>query len=307
MMQRQANQSAAVAELRDAGKTFGKVRALHGVSLAVGQGETVALLGPNGAGKTTAISLLLGLRRPTSGSALLFGRDPRDLASRLRTGVMLQESGVPDTLKVGEVVELFRRLYPQPLGVAETLAAAGLESKATALVTGLSGGQKQRLYFALSIVGDPDLLFLDEPTVGLDVEARQVFWSYINGLVDRGKTIVLTTHYLEEADALANRIVVIDRGHVIAEGTPAAIKARVGGKTVRFRAAGLDEGRVAALSGVGGVRRTGDKFEFYTLQPEDALGRLFAARVALSELEVVGAGLEEAFLAITREQEGVAA
>jgi ABC-2 type transport system ATP-binding protein len=306
-MLRQGNQSTSAAELRDAVKTIGKDRALNGVSLTEGQGETVALLGPNGAGKTTAISLMLGLRRPTAGSALLFGRDPRDLASRLRTGVMLQESGVPDTLKVGEVVELFRRLYPQPLGVAETLAAAGLESKATALVTGLSGGQKQRLYFALSIVGDPDLLFLDEPTVGLDVEARQVFWSYIDGLVGRGKTIVLTTHYLEEADALANRIVVIDRGRVIAEGTPAAIKARVGGKTVRFRATGLDEGRVAALTDVGGVRRTADKFEFYTLQPEEALGRLFAAGVQLSELEVVGAGLEEAFLAITREQEGVAA
>ena len=303
----QRDHAAPAAELRAASKTFGKARALNGVSLTVGQGETVALLGPNGAGKTTAISLMLGLRRPTSGGALLFGRDPRDLASRLRTGVMLQESGVPDTLKVGEVIALFRRLYPQSLTVEAALAAAGLESKATALVTGLSGGQKQRLYFALSIVGDPDLLFLDEPTVGLDVEARQVFWSYINGLVDRGKTIVLTTHYLEEADALADRIVVIDRGHVIAEGTPAAIKARVGGKTVRFRAAGLDEGRVAALSGVGGVRRTGDMYEFYTLRPEDALGRLIAARVAMSDLEVVSAGLEEAFLAITREQEGVAA
>ncbi len=148
-MVNQLGQAAPAAELRDASKTFGKVRALNGVSLTVGQGETVALLGPNGAGKTTAISLMLGLRRPTSGSAMLFGRDPRDLASRLRTGVMLQESGVPDTLKVGEVVELFRRLYPQPLTVAEALAAAGLESKATAQVTGLSGGQKQRLYFAL--------------------------------------------------------------------------------------------------------------------------------------------------------------
>jgi ABC-2 type transport system ATP-binding protein len=298
-------QTAPVAELRDAAKTFGTVKALQGVSLTVGPGETVALLGPNGAGKTTAIALMLGLRRSTAGRAALFGRAPRDTASRLRTGVMLQESGVPDTLRVGEVLALFRRFYPRPLTVAAALSAAGLDGKATALVGGLSGGQRQRLYFALAIVGDPDLLFLDEPTVGLDVASRQVFWSYINGLVERGKTIVLTTHYLEEADALADRIVVIDRGHVIAEGTPAAIKARVGGKTVRFRAAGLDEGRVATLAGVGGVRRTGDTFEFYTLQPADALGRLFAAGVALSELDVVGAGLEEAFLAITREQEGV--
>ena len=303
--QREATMPAAA--LRDAVKTFGTVRALQGVSLTVGQGETVALLGPNGAGKTTAIALMLGLRRPTAGSAKLFGRDPRDRASRLRTGVMLQESGVPDTLKVGEVVELFRRLYPQPLTVEAALAAAGLERKATALVTGLSGGQKQRLYFALAIVGDPDLLFLDEPTVGLDVEARQVFWSYIDGLVGRGTTIVLTTHYLEEADALANRIVVIDRGRVIAEGTPAAIKARVGGKTVRFRSSDLDEGRLALLTEVRDARRSGDKLEFYTLQPEAALSRLFAAGIDLRELEVVGAGLDEAFLAITREQEGVAA
>jgi ABC-2 type transport system ATP-binding protein len=306
-MVNQREQTAPAAELRDAAKTFGKVRALQGVNLTVEQGEKVALLGPNGAGKTTAISLMLGMRRPTAGSAALFGRDPRDLASRLRTGVMLQESGVPDTLKVGEVIELFRRLYPRPLTVEAALAAAGLESKATALVTGLSGGQRQRLYFALAIVGDPDLLFLDEPTVGLDVEARQVFWSYINGLVGRGKTIVLTTHYLEEADALADRIVVIDRGRVIAEGSPAAIKARVGGKTVRFRAVNLDERRLGSLTDVSGARRSGDKFEFYTLQPEAALARLFAAGIDLSELEVVGAGLEEAFLAITREQEGVAA
>ena len=295
------------AELHDATKAFGPVQALKGVSLAVQQGETLALLGPNGAGKTTAISLMLGLRRPTTGRAALFGRDPREHASRLRVGVMLQESGVPETLKVGEVVELFRRLYPAPLSVEEALVAAGLESKATALSGALSGGQKQRLYFAVAIVGDPDLLFLDEPTVGLDVEARQVFWSYIGGLVGRGKTIVLTTHYLEEADALADRIVVIDGGRVLVEGTPSAIKARVGGKTVRFRAAGLDEARVATLGGVGGVRRTGDRFEFYTLRPEEALARIFAAGVELRELEVVGAGLEEAFLAVTREREGVAA
>ncbi len=305
-MLRQVTQTAPVAELRDATKTFGTVQALKGVSLAVQPGETLALLGPNGAGKTTALSLLLGLRRPTSGSVSLFGRDPRDPASRLHVGVMLQESGVPFTLKVNEVVELFHRLYPKPLSVATTLAAAGLADKATALTATLSGGQRQRLYFALAIVGDPDLLFLDEPTVALDVESRQVFWSYIGGLVKRGKTIVLTTHYLDEADALANRIIVIGEGAIIAEGTPSAIKARVGGKTVRFRAAGTDETRLAALSGVGGVRCNGDRFEFYTLHPEAALARLFAAGIGLSELEVVGAGLEEAFLAITH-KEGVAA
>jgi ABC-2 type transport system ATP-binding protein len=286
-------------ELREATKTFGTVRALQGVSLAVRPGETVALLGPNGAGKTTAISLMLGMRRPTAGSAAIFGRDPRDAASRARVGVMLQESGVPHTLKVGEAVELFRRLYPRPITAQAALATAGLTEKANALTANLSGGQRQRLFFALAIAGDPDILFLDEPTVSLDVEARQAFWAQIDEFVRRGKTIVLTTHYLEEADALADRIVVIDRGRIIAEGSPSAIKARVGGKTVRFRAPRLSDAALGALPGLARVQRVADKVEFYTLEPEAALARLFAAGVAISELEVVGAGLEQAFLAIT--------
>jgi ABC-2 type transport system ATP-binding protein len=297
-MHRQANQSVAVAELRDAIKTFGKVRALDGVSLAVGQGETVALLGPNGAGKTTAILLLLGLRRPTSGSAKLFGRDPRDRASRLRTGVMLQESGVPDTLKVGEVIELFRRLYPQPLTVAAALAAAGLERQATALVTGLSGGQRQRLYFALAIVGDPDLLFLDEPTVGLDVEARRAFWTVIAEKARQGRAVLLTTHYLEEADALADRVVMIGRGRVIAEGTPAEIKSRVVGRKIRCRTA-LPLAEIAALPGVRDVRRQDELTEVFAAEAERTVFELLSRDPSLSALEVRGADLEEAFLSLT--------
>src|SRR3954451_13268058 len=199
-------------ELRDATKTFGTVRALQGISLAVQPGETVALLGPNGAGKTTAISLMLGMRRATAGTAAIYGRDPRDPASRARVGVMLQESGVPHTLKVSEVVELFRRLYQRPITVQAALATAGLTEKANALTANLSGGQHQRLFFALAIVGDPDILFLDEPTVSLDVESRQAFWAQIDEFVRRGKTIILTTHYLEEADALADRIIVTGSG-----------------------------------------------------------------------------------------------
>ncbi|MDQ2741930.1 MAG: ABC transporter ATP-binding protein, partial [Chloroflexota bacterium] len=219
-------------------KTFGTVRALDGVTLRVEPGETVAVLGPNGAGKTTALSLMLGLRAPTSGSAALFGRNPREPSSRRRSGVMLQESGVPDTIKVGEAIELFRRLYAHPMSRRDALQVAGLEEQAGARVGNLSGGQKQRLYFGLAIAGNPDVLFLDEPTVGLDVEARRRFWEQIDRMVEQGKTLVLTTHYLEEADALADRIVVIDHGKVIAEGSPAAIKGRLGGKTVRFHAPG---------------------------------------------------------------------
>jgi ABC-2 type transport system ATP-binding protein len=291
----------AAVELTNATKTFGSVRALKGVSLAVQPGETVAFLGPNGAGKTTAISLMLGLRSPTSGSAAIFGQNPRNPANRSRIGVMLQESGVPTTLKVREVVEMFRRLYPRPLSVAAVLEAAQIGEKAGALTANLSGGQRQRLYFALALVGDPDVLFLDEPTVALDVESRRVFWEHITALVRRGKTIVLTTHYLEEADALADRIVVINQGSIVAEGTPREIKARVGGKNVRFRAPGLADATLAGLPDVARFSRAGDSVEIYTLQPEAVLRELFRREVALSELEVVGAGLEEAFVSITNQ------
>jgi ABC-2 type transport system ATP-binding protein len=289
----------AAVELHNAVKHFGAVHALKGINLAVQPGEKVALLGPNGAGKTTAISLMLGLRAPTTGSAALFGRNPRDPASRTRIGVMLQESGVPDTLKVREVAELFRRLYPRPLDVQAALKIAQLEEKANALVATLSGGQKQRLYFALAVVGNPDVLFLDEPTVSLDVEARRAFWEQIGGMVSAGKTIVLTTHYLEEADALADRIVVINHGLIVAEGTPNEIKAKVGAKRVRFRAPGFDNARLALLPGVQRASQVADMVEVYTMQPEALLASLFAEGVEIRELEVVGAGLEEAFLSLT--------
>ena len=289
-------------DLHNAAKTYGTVQALKGINVAVQPGETVALLGPNGAGKTTAISLMLGLRAPTTGSAALFGRDPRDPASRTRIGVMLQESGVPDTLKVREVAELFRRLYPRPMDVEAALHIAQLEDKANALVATLSGGQKQRLYFALAVVGNPDVLFLDEPTVSLDVEARRAFWEQIEGMVSVGKTIVLTTHYLEEADALADRIVVINHGQIVAEGTPSEIKAKVGAKRVRFRAPGFDDAHLRLLPGVQRAARIADMVEVYTLQPESLLATLFAEGLAIHDLEVGGAGLEEAFLALTAPQ-----
>src|SRR6266852_4652124 len=225
------------AELVDATKKYGEVEALKGVTIRIELGEVVAMLGPNGAGKTTSISLLLGLRKPTSGKALLFGLDPTNLQSRSRVGVMLQESGVPDMLKVREIVDLFRSYYPKPMARDAAIAIAGLEEKANALVKELSGGQKQRLYFALAVCGDPDVLFLDEPTVGMDVEGRRSFIERIAEFIHMGRTVVLTTHYLEEADQLAKRVVVIDRGVVIADASPQEIKSRVAGKRVRFAAA----------------------------------------------------------------------
>lgn len=305
-MHSSADSTAFVAELRDVSKVFGDIRAVDGISLRVERGETLAVLGPNGAGKTTAISLMLGLRAPTSGHAWLMEQDPREHSSRTHVGTMLQQSGLPHTLKVREVMELFRRLYPSPMSVSQAIHIAGLEEKASSLVGKLSGGQQQRLYFAVAMIGNPDLLFLDEPTVGLDVESRRNLWDQIDKLMSEGKTLVLTTHYLEEADALADRILVIDHGKVIAEGSPSAIKARVGGKTVRFHTGGVQETYLRNLPGVQRVSVVEDKVELYTLEPEDALRKLFSDDIGMRDLEVVGADLEEAFISLTSKRREVA-
>jgi ABC-2 type transport system ATP-binding protein len=286
------------AELVDATKKYGEVEALKGVTIRIELGEVVAMLGPNGAGKTTSISLLLGLRKPTSGKASLFGLDPTNLQSRSRVGVMLQESGVPDMLKVREIVDLFRSYYPQPMARDAAIAIAGLEEKANALVKELSGGQKQRLYFALAVCGDPDVLFLDEPTVGMDVEGRRSFIERIAGFARSGRTVVLTTHYLEEADQLAERVIVIDRGLVIADAPPAEIKSRVAGKRVRFTAPALKEKDLEGLP-VTAVTINDHSVQLLTNQPESVLRELFRRGVEISDLEVAGADLEDAFIAIT--------
>jgi ABC-2 type transport system ATP-binding protein len=215
-----------VAELRDVKKRYGPVEALRGIDLAIEPGELVALLGPNGAGKTTAVRILLGLARPTSGEATVFGRPPASYEARLRRGALLQVAKVPETLRVREHIELFSSYYERPLPIQETMEAAGLKGIENKLFGDLSGGQKQRVLFALAICGNPDLLFLDEPTVGLDVEARRALWARIRGFVARGGSVLLTTHYLDEADALAHRIVVINQGRIVAQGTPAEIKTR---------------------------------------------------------------------------------
>lgn len=217
-----------VAELRGVTKRYGTVEALRGINLAIAPGELVALLGPNGAGKTTAVRILLGLAAPTTGKATVFGHHPGSREAKLRRGAVLQVAKVPETLRVREHIELFASYYEKPLPMEETLIAAGLKSIEHKLFGDLSGGQKQRVLFALAICGNPALLFLDEPTVGLDVEARRALWARIRGFVDRGGSVLLTTHYLDEADALAHRIVVINHGRIIAEGTPAEIKERGG-------------------------------------------------------------------------------
>jgi ABC-2 type transport system ATP-binding protein len=289
-------------ELSHASKRYGDVQALHDVTLAIEPGEVVAMLGPNGAGKTTSISLMLGLRNPTSGSVRLFGLNPRDLRARSRIGVMLQESGVPGMLRVREIVDLFRSYYPSPLPTAEAIAMAGLEEKAQSLVKDLSGGQHQRLYLALAVCGNPDALFLDEPTVGMDVEGRRRFIEEIAALAAKGRTVVLTTHYLEEADQLARRIIVIDRGQVVADSSPAEIKARVAGKRITYTTQSP-----AAESQFGGlplnsIQVEGDRVRLLTNDPEGVMRELFRRGVDMRDLEVVGADLEEAFVAMTRHE-----
>ena len=305
---RQIDDSQPVAELRRAVKRYGAVTALDGIDFSVRPGEVVALLGPNGAGKTTAVQLLLGLARASEGKALLFGHDPRRPEARMRTGAMLQVSKVPETLKVKEHVDLISSYYPRPLPAREVMAAAGLEGLENRLFGKLSGGQKQRVLFALALCGNPDLLFLDEPTVGLDVESRRAFWTVIEEKAGQGRSVLLTTHYLEEADALADRIVLINKGRIAAEGTPAEIKARAAGRKVRcVTSLSLEE--VEALPGVHSARRDGELTELFVAEAERAVRELLNRDPRLSGLEVRGADLEEAFLTLTSSdvQEEVAA
>ncbi|HKR63883.1 MAG TPA: ABC transporter ATP-binding protein [Thermoanaerobaculia bacterium] len=205
-------------------KNYGSTEALRGLDLTIQRGEILSLLGANGAGKTTAVRLLLGLAMPISGTVRVFGEDPRDAASRARTGAVLQIARVPETLRVREHIDLFSSYYPNPLPLEDVIEAAGLQGLEHRKYGQLSGGQQKRVLFALAICGDPDLLVLDEPTTGLDVEARRAIWKQVRAFAARGRSVLLTTHYLAEAEALANRVVVIHRGVVVAEGTPREIK-----------------------------------------------------------------------------------
>jgi ABC-2 type transport system ATP-binding protein len=295
-----ASSGTVVASLEGVSKNYGEIRALRNVNFTVRAGQVVALLGPNGAGKTTAVKLLLGLMQPHSGNARVFGGDPTNPQNRMRTGAMLQVGRVPETLRVREHIDLFSSYYPKPLPLEEVLAAAGLEKLRDRKFGDLSGGQRQRTLFALAICGDPDLLFLDEPTVGLDVEARRALWEEIRRLVERGKTVLLTTHYLQEADALADRVAVINQGEIIAEGTPAEIKAQTGGKLIRCVTT-LSVTSLLQIPGVSDARQDREAVEIHAAEAEPVVRALLARDASLSGLEIASAGLEDAFLALTHD------
>ena len=300
LSRQQTRGGAVVASLEGVSKNYGEIRALRNVNFSVHSGQVVSLLGPNGAGKTTAVKLLLGLMPPNSGKARVFGGDPVNPQNRLRTGAMLQVGRVPETLRIREHIDLFSSYYPNPMPLAEVLAAAGLEKLQDRKFGDLSGGQRQRTLFALAICGNPDLLFLDEPTVGLDVEARRSLWEEIRRLVDCGKTVLLTTHYLEEADALADRIAVINQGEIIAEGTPAEIKAQTSGKRIRCTTS-LSSASLLQIPGVTDVRQDRNAVEIHAREAETVVRTLLARDPSLSGLEITSAGLEEAFLALTQD------
>ena len=287
-----------LATLRGAGKRYGGVVALADADIDVRAGEVLAVLGANGAGKTTALGLLTGRLGADSGRAELFGSDPRDAAARRGIGVMLQETQLPDTLRVAEHVRLFSSYYADARPVAETLSLAGITDLAKRPYGALSGGQQRRVQFALAICGRPALLFVDEPTVGLDVEARRRFWQVLRGLRDEGVGIVLTTHYLEEADALADRIVLLAGGRVIAQGTPAGIKAMAASRQVRGRTTLATE-VVSAFPEAEGVDIEDGRLRVRCRDAEGLLRRWLAADAQLADLEVRSLNLEDAFLSLT--------
>lgn len=291
------------------GHSFDRLQVLNGIDLCLKPGQVLAILGPNGAGKTTLVNLMLGVYTPDVGQIQLFGQTPGTLPVRQRIGVMLQQAELADTLKVHELIRQFAAYYKNPLPTTKLLEMAGLEGKANSRYSKLSGGEKRRVQFAIALAGEPDILFLDEPTTGLDVKARRTMWSNIRAYAKRGAGVILTTHYLEEADALADQIVVLNQGQVVATGTPSQIKQRVSLKQIRCRTSlSPDQLRdhplvekleieTQAQGSVDDEQLT--QCTLLTQSAEALLRDLLQQDQTLTDLQIIGAGLEEAFLALT--------
>jgi ABC-2 type transport system ATP-binding protein len=284
-------------------RSYGAVQAVSGIDLAIAPGETVALLGPNGAGKTTTIDMILGLRRPDRGTVSVFGASPREAVRSGWVGGMLQMGSPPDHLRVRELVTLVASYYPHPLAVDDVLRQTGLADIAGRWAAKLSGGQIQQVRFAAALVGDPDLLVLDEPTSGIDVEGRRQFWQAMRAVAERGKTILFATHYLEEADANADRIVVMARGGIVADGPATEIKAKVGSRSIRATLPVALLAELQALPGVVSAERHGDAITLSCSDTDAALSALLSSFPGTRDVEVRGASLEEAFLQLSVDED----
>lgn len=280
-------------------KSFGQVRAVDGVDFTITRGETVALLGPNGAGKTTVIDMLLGLLTPDAGAISVFGGSPGAAVSAGAVGAMLQNGGLIPDLSVRELVEMVASLYRRPLGVNDVLSRAGLEGAAEQRTQKLSGGQMQRVRFAVALVGNPELLVLDEPTVAMDVESRNAFWVSMRQLAAGGITILFATHYLEEADKYADRVVLLARGRVVADGPTTEIKAMVRARTIRVTLPRTELDPLTRLSGVSRVERHGDAVLLNCSDSDAAIRALLEHYPAARDIEIRGAALEQAFMLLT--------
>jgi ABC-2 type transport system ATP-binding protein len=283
-------------------RRFGATLALDAVSLDIPAGQTVALLGPNGAGKSTAINLMLGLLEPSSGTVRTLGLAPRAAVATGRVGSMLQSAGLPAGALVGELVEFVRALYPRPLSRSAVLDRSGLGALANRRVESLSGGEGQRVRFALAIAGDPQLVFLDEPTVAMDVESRRAFWDDMRRSAAEGRSVLFATHYLEEADQVADRIIVLDHGRVVADGTGSSIKAGVAERTVRFSLADADAAGLEQLAGVTSVQIRGEEVTIVSRDADATVRSLATSEVPFRHLEVAAADLETAFLQLTADR-----
>ncbi|NMM54968.1 ABC transporter ATP-binding protein [Paenibacillus aquistagni] len=286
-------------------KRYGGAAAVDHMDFTFEQGKITALLGPNGAGKTTAISMILGLVRPTSGEIAVLGEPAGTASLRQRVGAMMQDVKAPDGLRVAEVLQLFRSYYANPLSLEQLLDIAGLHKEAKKRATSLSGGQRRRLAFAQCLAGNPELILLDEPTVAMDVEARERFWDTIRALAAKGRTIILTTHDLSEADAVADHIIMMAAGKVVAEGTPQELKAKSALRTITFRTNRMvvDE-QFMSIPGVNKVERVGERVRLHVHHPDHVLTVLVQSEWGASDIEVTQAKLEDAFRALTGHKRG---
>jgi ABC-2 type transport system ATP-binding protein len=281
-------------------KKFGSLTAVNDVDLDIQPGEVVALLGPNGAGKSTTIDLLLGLAAPTDGTAELFGEDPRHAIVTGRVGAMLQGGALLPTTTVRESVALIQALHKHPLSVEEAMQRAGIADLAKQKVASLSGGQLQRARFAVAVVSNPDLLILDEPTAAMDVAARHSFWQSMREFTNQGKPVVFATHYLDEADAFADRIVIMAAGSIIADGTPSEVKSVVSGRTLSFSLSPVPAlSRIRDLPGATSVTVRGTRLEVHTENSDATLRALLAAYPAAADIEIVSRNMDDAFMALT--------